>query len=194
MVRTQSVDQFQCGRRECWLEINVPLCHMVLSRLPCCAMLGDQLYGALPPWEKHMAMSSLSLLSLSLLIAQRIFWTKKFELCRVSKKTPQDCSSSIKIMNHVGELYIWSILQALQSELKLLGSSIRGNRLEVSLVFAAVSLLLAQVYKPFSKSMLNRKMVFRVTKSQSMKDKLSFILYYMIILTGGWRVDNFFIL
>ena len=36
------------------------------------------------------------------------------------------------------------------------------------------SLLLVQVYKPFSKSMLNRKMVFRVTKSQSMKDKLSF--------------------
>ena len=36
--------------------------------------------------------------------------------------------------------------------------------------------------------MLNRKMVFRVTKSQSMKDKLSFIWYYMIILTGGWRV------
>ena len=42
-------------------------------------------------------------------------------------------------------------------------------------------LLLAQVFYPFSKSMLNRKMVFRVTKSQSMKDKLSFILYYMII-------------
>ena len=53
-----------------------------------------------------------------------------------------------------------------------------------------LSLLLAQVYKPFSKSMLNRKMVFRVTKSQSMKDKLSFILYYMIILTGGWRVAH----
>ena len=49
------------------------------------------------------------------------------------------------------------------------------------------SLLLGQDEKPFSKSMLNRKMVFRVTKSQSMKDKLSFILYYMIILTGGWR-------
>ena len=46
-------------------------------------------------------------------------------------------------------------------------------------------LLLGQDEKPFSKSMLNRKMVFRVTKSQSMKDKLSFILYYMIILTGG---------
>ena len=38
--------------------------------------------------------------------------------------------------------------------------------------------------------MLNRKMVFRVTKSQSMKDKLSFIWYYMIILTGGWRVGG----
>ena len=38
-----------------------------------------------------------------------------------------------------------------------------------------IALLLAQVYKPFSKSMLNRKMVFRVTKSQSMKDKLSCI-------------------
>ena len=37
------------------------------------------------------------------------------------------------------------------------------------------SLLLAQVYKPFIKSMLNRKMVFRMTKSQSMKDILSFI-------------------
>ena len=33
-------------------------------------------------------------------------------------------------------------------------------------------------------------MVFRVTKSQSMKDELSFILYYMIILTGGWRVGG----
>ena len=32
-------------------------------------------------------------------------------------------------------------------------------------------LLLAQVYKPNSKNMLNRKMVFGVTKSQSMKDK-----------------------
>ena len=52
------------------------------------------------------------------------------------------------------------------------------------------SLLLGQVEKPFSKSMLNRKVVFRVTKSQSMKDKLSFILYYMIILTGGWRVEG----
>ena len=29
--------------------------------------------------------------------------------------------------------------------------------------------------KALSKNMLNRKMVFRVTKSQSMKDKLSFI-------------------
>ena len=35
------------------------------------------------------------------------------------------------------------------------------------------------------KSHFNRKMVFRVTKSQSMKDKLSFIWYNMIILTGG---------
>ena len=38
--------------------------------------------------------------------------------------------------------------------------------------------------------MLNRKMVLRVMKSQSMKDKLSFILYYMIILTVGWRVGQ----
>ena len=47
------------------------------------------------------------------------------------------------------------------------------------------SLLLAQVFYPFSKSMLNRKMVFRVTKSQSMKDKISFIWYHMIILRWG---------
>ena len=38
---------------------------------------------------------------------------------------------------------------------------------------------------PFSKSMLNRKMVLRVTKSQSMKDKISFIWYHMIILWWG---------
>ena len=38
--------------------------------------------------------------------------------------------------------------------------------------------------------MLNRKMVFRVTKSQSMKDKLSLMWYYMIILTGVWRVGG----
>ena len=40
------------------------------------------------------------------------------------------------------------------------------------------------------KSHFNRKMVFRVTKSQSMKDKLSFIWYNMIILTGGWHVGG----
>ena len=53
-----------------------------------------------------------------------------------------------------------------------------------------ISLLLAQVFYPFSKSMLNRKMVFRVTKSQSMKDKISFIWYHMIILRWGgvWGV------
>ena len=52
------------------------------------------------------------------------------------------------------------------------------------------TLLLAQVFYPFSKSMLNRKMVFRVTKSQSMKDKISFIWYHMIILWWGgvWGV------
>ena len=49
----------------------------------------------------------------------------------------------------------------------------------------ADSLLLAQVFYPFSKSMLNRKMVFRVTKSQSMTDKISFIWYHMIILRWG---------
>ena len=51
-------------------------------------------------------------------------------------------------------------------------------------------LLLGQVEKPFSKSMLNRKMVFRVTKSQSMKDKISFIWYHMTILWWGgvWGV------
>ena len=48
-----------------------------------------------------------------------------------------------------------------------------------------VTLLLAQVFYPFSKSMLNRKMVFRVTKSQSMKDKISFIWYHMTILRWG---------
>ena len=52
------------------------------------------------------------------------------------------------------------------------------------------ALLLAQVFYPFSKSMLNRKMVFRVTKSQSMKDKISFIWYHMTILWWGgvWGV------
>ena len=49
---------------------------------------------------------------------------------------------------------------------------------------------IAQVHNPFSKSMLNRKMVFRVTKSQSMKDKLLlFILYHMIILMWGGSFD-----
>ena len=38
--------------------------------------------------------------------------------------------------------------------------------------------------------MLNRPMVFRLTQSQRMKDKLSFIWYNMIILTGGWRVGG----
>ena len=33
-------------------------------------------------------------------------------------------------------------------------------------------------------------MVLRVTKSQSMKDKWSLIWYYMIILTGVWRVGG----
>ena len=53
-----------------------------------------------------------------------------------------------------------------------------------------ISLLLAQVFYPFSKSMLNRKMVFRVTKSKSMKDKISFIWCHMIILWWGgvWGV------
>ena len=53
-----------------------------------------------------------------------------------------------------------------------------------------LALLLGQVEKPFSKSMLNRKMVFRVTKSQSMKDKISFIWYHMTILWWGgvWGV------
>ena len=38
--------------------------------------------------------------------------------------------------------------------------------------------------------MLNRKVVFRVTKSQSMKDKISFIWYHMTILWWGgvWGV------
>ena len=51
-------------------------------------------------------------------------------------------------------------------------------------------LLLGQDEKPFSKSMLNRKMVFRVTKSKSKKDKISFIWCHMIILWWGgvWGV------
>ena len=58
-----------------------------------------------------------------------------------------------------------------------------------------IALLLSQVYKPFSKSMLNRKMVFRVTKSQSIKDKLLFIWYNMIILhaEGSETQDELFI-
>ena len=58
------------------------------------------------------------------------------------------------------------------------------------ITFNVRSLLLGQDEKPFSKSMLNRKMVFRVTKSQSMKDKISFIWYHMIILRWGgvWGV------
>ena len=56
--------------------------------------------------------------------------------------------------------------------------------------FYGRALLLGQVEKPFSKSMLNRKIVLRVTKSQSMKDKISFIWYHMIILWWGgvWGV------
>ena len=52
------------------------------------------------------------------------------------------------------------------------------------------TLLLGQDEKPFSNSMLNRKMVFRVMKSQSMTDKASFTLYYMIILTSAQRVPE----
>ena len=36
------------------------------------------------------------------------------------------------------------------------------------------------------KNHFNRKMVFRVTKSQSMKDNISFIWYHMIILWWAW--------
>ena len=50
-----------------------------------------------------------------------------------------------------------------------------NDRLVTTSIEFCPPLLLAQVFYPFSKSMLNRKMVFRVTKSQSMKDKISFI-------------------
>ena len=57
----------------------------------------------------------------------------------------------------------------------------KKNTTPTLFVVVIVTLLLAQVYKPFSKSMLNRKMVFRVTKSQRMKDKLSFILLLIFL-------------
>ena len=70
----------------------------------------------------------------------------------------------------------------------------RGEQSLVHFLYLTLSsLLLGQDEKPFSKSMLNRKMVFRVTKSQSMKDKISFIWYHMTILWWGgvWGVVHY---
>ena len=55
---------------------------------------------------------------------------------------------------------------------------------------ALVFILSVFIWDLQCKNHFNRKMVFRVTKSQSIKDKLSFIWYNMIILTGGgvWGV------
>ena len=60
----------------------------------------------------------------------------------------------------------------------------------VSLSTTLVFILSVFIWDLQCKSHFNRKMAFRVTKSQSMKDKLSFIWYNMIILTGGgvWGV------